>query len=222
MKKLSPGVYRWTAPHPEYRTSAEEVACYALTGPGGVAIVDPLLPDGPDGDALLDRLDDLVQSVRRVDLLITIPYHTRSAERLWWRWHATVKTRIWGHPLVSKRFADPGTPLEQIDVNAPLGPLARAFAIGKPRRSETPLYFPSRRALAFGDTVVGMPDGGLRIWVQGSVNPAWYGERFLPTLEPLAALDVADVLVTHGPAVIGDGQRALRAALEAPPVTRYW
>ena len=35
MKQLSPGVYRWTAPHPEYRTSAEEVACYALTAPRG-------------------------------------------------------------------------------------------------------------------------------------------------------------------------------------------
>jgi hypothetical protein len=67
-----------------------------------------------------------------------------------------------------------------------------------------------------------MPDGSLRIWVQGRVEPAWYRERFLPTLQPLTALDVADVLVTHGPAVIGDGRRALRSALEAPPVTRYW
>ena len=80
---------------------------------------------------------------------------------------------------MSKRFADPGTPLEHIDVGAPLGPLARAFAIGKPRRYETPLYFPSRRALAFGDAVVGMPDGSLRIWVQGRVDPAWYA-RTLP------------------------------------------
>ena len=222
MNELSPGVYWWTTPHPEYRTSAEEVACYALTAPEGLALVDPLLPDGPAGDALLDRLDDLAQAAPRIDLLVTIPYHTRSVESLWRRWQAMVETRIWGHPLVRKRFADPGTPLEQIDSGTPLGPLARAFAIGKPRRSETPLYFPPRRALAFGDTVVGMPDGSLRIWVQGRVEPAWYRERFLPTLQPLTALDVADVLVTHGPAVIGDGRRALRSALEAPPVTRYW
>ncbi len=222
MKQLSPGVYRWTAPHPEYRTSAEEVACYALTAPEGLALVDPLLPDGPAGDALLRQLDGLTRTAPRIDLLITIPYHTRSAEKLWWDWHETVETRIWGHPAVGKRFTNPGTPLEHIDVGAPLGPLARAVAIGRPRRYETPLYFPSRRALAFGDAVVGMPDGSLRIWAQGRVEPTWYNERFLPTLQPLAALDVAHVLVTHGPAVIGDAQRALRAALEAPPVTRYW
>ena len=222
MKELSPGVHRWTTPHPEYRTSAEEVACYALTAPEGLALVDPLLPGGSAGDALLDELDGFARTAPRVDLLITIPYHTRSAEKLWWGWHERVETRIWGHPSVRRRFADGGTPLEHIDVGAPLGPLARACAIGKPRRSETPVFFPSRRALAFGDAVVGMPDGSLRIWVQGRVEPTWYREHFLPTLQPLAALDVADVLVTHGPAVIGDGQRALRAALEAPPVTRYW
>ena len=222
MKELSRGVYRWTTPHPEYRTNAEEVACYALTAAEGLALVDPLLPQGPAGVALLDQLDVLAQAAPRVDLLVTIPYHTRSAERLWWRWNETVETHIWGHPGVRKRFADPGTQLETIDVGAPLGPLARAFAIGKPRRSETPLYFPAHRALAFGDAVVGMPDGSLRVWVQGRVEPVWYGERFLPTLQPLTALDIADVLVTHGPAVIGGGRRALRLALEAPPVTRYW
>jgi hypothetical protein len=46
MKELSPGVYRWTAPHPEYRTRAEEVACYALTAPEGLSLVDPLVPGG--------------------------------------------------------------------------------------------------------------------------------------------------------------------------------
>jgi glyoxylase-like metal-dependent hydrolase (beta-lactamase superfamily II) len=222
MKQLSPGVYRWTAPHPEYRTSAEEVACYALTAPEGLALVDPLLPDGPAGDALLRQLDGLTRTAPRIDLLITIPYHTRSAEKLWRDWHETVETRIWGHPSVGKRFTDARTPLEHIDVGAPLGPLARAVAIGKPRRNETPLYFPSQRALAFGDTVVGMPDGSLRIWAQGRVEPTWYKERFLPTLQPLMALDVAHVLVTHGPAVVGRGQEALRSALAAPPVTRYW
>lgn len=222
MMELSPGVYRWTTPHPEYRTGAEEVACYALTDPEGLALVDPLLPDGQAGDALLEQIDDLARAAPRIDLLITIPYHTRSVEKLWWRWHEMVETRLWGHSAVRKRFADPGTPLEQVVVDTPLGPLARAFAIGKPRRYETPLYFPSHRALAFGDAVVGMPEGSLRIWVQGPAEPTWYERRFLPTLQPLAALDVADVLVTHGPAVIGDGQRALRSALKAPPVTRYW
>ncbi|HJW74867.1 MAG TPA: hypothetical protein VJ787_04255 [Thermoleophilia bacterium] len=221
MKELSAGVYRWTSPHPEYRTTAEEVASYALKADAGLALVDPLLP-AQDADALLRRLDDLARAASRIDLLVTIPYHTRSCEVLWRRWRDSAETRIWGHPAVRKRFADAATPLETIDVARPLGPLARALPIGKPRRYETPLYFPDHRALAFGDAVVGLPDGNLRVWMEGGAKEPWYRERFLPTLLPLAALDVAHVLVTHGPAVVGDGQQALRTALCQPPVTRYW
>lgn len=221
MNELSTGVYRWTTSHPEYRTSAEEVASYALEADEGLALVDPLLP-ARDADALLAHLDSLARTAQRIDLLVTIPYHTRSCEDLWRRWHDSIETRIWGHPAVRKRFTDPATPLEIIDVTRPLGPLAHAFPIGKPRRYETPLYFSHHRALAFGDTVVGLPDGSLRVWMEGGAREAWYRERFVPTLLPLADLDIAHVLATHGPAAVGDGRRALRSAIEKPPVTRYW
>jgi hypothetical protein len=222
MDELSPGVHRWTAHHPEYRTNVEGVASYAVVAAEGLALVDPLLPEGAEGKQLLERLDAFAAAAPRVDVLVTIPYHTRSAETLWRRWHETVESRVWGHPAVRKRYGDAATPLQEIDVGVPLGPLAHGFAIGKPRRYETPLYFPAQHALAFGDAIVGMPDGSLRVWVQGRVEPTWYKERFLPTLQPLAQLDVVDVLVTHGPAVVGRGRETLRAALEAPPVTTYW
>jgi len=67
-----------------------------------------------------------------------------------------------------------------------------------------------------------MPDGSLRVWDQADGTPEWYRDRFLPTLEPLAALEVDAVLVTHGPPVARGGRRALRAALDAPPVRAYW
>jgi glyoxylase-like metal-dependent hydrolase (beta-lactamase superfamily II) len=82
-----------------------------------------------------------------------------------------------------------------------------------------PLRIASQRALVFGDAVVGTAEG-LRVWEQidGSERrERWYAERFLPTLEPLALLDIERVLVTHGPSVIRGGRRALRDALAQPP-----
>lgn len=228
-EQIVPGIHRWTCPHPEYRTSAEEVVSYALVVGDALALVDPLLPleDEERRAPLVAELDELVGAARRLELMVTIPYHTRSAEVLFERYWGDVAARLWGNASVAKRFVW-DTPLTEI----PRGltgtgteiadGLARAFTIGNPRRLETPLLFPALKAIAFGDAVVGMPDGSLRVWDQADGTPAWYRERFLPTLQPLAELDIERVLVTHGPAVTRTGRRALRAALDAPPVRAYW
>ena len=96
----------------------------------------------------------------------------------------------------------------------------RAFAIGKPVRQELPLLIESRRALCFGDAVVGVEgdEGPLRVWLTGqSHSEAWYRDRLLPTLLPLAELDAESVLVGHGPAVTAGGGDALRRAFARPP-----
>jgi hypothetical protein len=81
-----------------------------------------------------------------------------------------------------------------------------------------PLWFPSHRALAFGDAVVGV-EGALRVWevVDSPKRRAWYRNRLVPMLEPLLALETESVLVTHGPPVVGGGREALREALAAEP-----
>ncbi len=96
----------------------------------------------------------------------------------------------------------------------------RAHSIGRPRRAEIPFELPSHRALAFGDTVLGV-DGELRVWPrQREMSREWYEQRFLPTLEALTRLDVERVLVTHGEPVLRDGARALAASLARPPWRR--
>lgn len=95
-----------------------------------------------------------------------------------------------------------------------MGESAAALPIGKPRRYETPLYFTEHRALAFGDAVIGI-DSGLRIWQESPTDPLWHERVFVPTLRPLLDLDVEHVLVTHGPAVLHDGRRALADAMAA-------
>ena len=228
-EQIVPGIHRWACPHPEYRTGAEEVVSYALVVDDALALVDPLLPDedDPRRAPLLADLDALLGAARRLEIMVTIPYHTRSAEPLFERYWGDVATRLWGNAAVRERFAW-DTSLTEIPRGASgtavsiADGLALAYAIGNPQRLETPLFFPALKALAFGDALVALPDGRLRVWNFSAGKEAWYRSRFVPTLEPLAELDAEAVLVTHGPPVTRAGRRALRAALEAPPVTTYW
>jgi hypothetical protein len=228
MEQIADDIYRWTTPHPEYRTRVECVGSYALLGRDMLALVDPLLPAEGNAarEALLGRLDELVLQAPRVEIFVTIPYHVRSAEPIYLRYGSRLKTRIWGHENVGKRFRDERTHLDVIPrrsigdsvIIADGGGVA--FPIGRPRRSEYPIYFPGHRALAFGDAVVGTRDG-LRVWSQSSAGPKWYHTVFAPTLQTLLDREIDHVLVTHGPPVIDDGRRALQEGLGADPVTTY-
>ena len=205
MDELADGLWRWTARHGEWHPGewGAQVASFALDAGDVTLLIDPLVPDE-------DFLDPLVRGP--VAILITIPYHTRSAEPLSERYGA----KIYGHPAVGKRLRK--ATVEPIDGELPGG--ARAFPIGKPRRYETPIHLPSHQALAFGDAVVTTPEGELRLWHLPPADPArtrWYRERFVPTLQPLRELPLQRILVTHGEPVLRDGSAALEAALQAPP-----
>lgn len=214
------GLWRWTARHPEWHPGAfgAEVGCYALRAGEDVLAIDPLLPAEPD--AVLARLDALVSD--RLDVLVTIPYHVRSAAGLWERYRERAEVTVWGHPAVAKRLPD-AMRGDLRDLRA--GPLpggVRSFPIGSPVRFERPLLLPSHQALVFGDAVVAV-DGRLRVWIQGAAagprREAWYRDRFLPTLAPLADLRPERILVTHGEPVLVGGAEALAAALAAPAWT---
>jgi hypothetical protein len=220
MDEIARGVLRWTAPHPEWRTRIEwghEVASYALSCPDGLSLVDPLLPspDSPGRSNVLARLDELVAAASGLDILVTIPYHTRSSEPLFWRYRDRLPVALWGHPAVAKRFTDPATPLTPIVAGERAGSSALPYAIGNPRRFETPLYFPDHRALVFGDALVCF-EGELRVWQERPFSPAWYRDKFLPTLLPLLDLDVEMVLATHGAALLRGGRAALQRAVASP------
>ena len=205
MDELADGLWRWTARHAEWHPGewGAQVASFALDAGDVTLLIDPLVPDE-------DFLDPLIRGP--VAILITIPYHTRSAEPLSERYGA----KIYGHPAVAKRLRK--ARVEPIDGELPGG--ARAFPIGKPRRYETPIHLPSHKALAFGDAIATTPEGELRLWHVDRVDAArtrWYRERFVPTLQPLRELPLRRILVTHGEPVLRDGSAALEAALKAPP-----
>jgi hypothetical protein len=213
--EIAPGLWRWTARHPEWHPGefGHRVAAFALAADRQLLLIDPLLPDD-DPAPVLAALDRIVTGP--VAILVTIPYHARSAEPLAARYKATIH----GHPATAKRLADtsafrPAAPGDAL----PGG--ARPFAVGRPRRFEQPLWLPSHRAVAFGDAVVGV-DGGLCVWAQGAVDDRvrrFHRERFNPTLEPLVGLDPQCVLVGHGEPVLASGRVALAAALATEPWT---
>jgi hypothetical protein len=217
--ELAGGLWRWTARHPDWHPGAfgAEVASFALVADDHLLLVDPLLPDGDDdAAAVLERLDALATAADHLAILITIHYHVRSAVPLSERYDG----RIWGPPKAGDKLADPSrfTVLEPGDTSAPAG--VQAFAIGRPQRTERPLWLPSHNAIAFGDAIVTTPDGDLRLWAQDPPDEkrtAWYRDRFAPTLAPLRALPATRILTTHGAPVLHDGAAALATALDAPP-----
>lgn len=181
---------------------------FALRAGGCTLLIDPLVL----GETTWEALDAVVAGP--VETLVTIPYHTRSAEQARRRYGGSV----WGHPAVASRLEEPQA-LRVVRAGDELPGGASAHRIGNPVRYEMPIFVPEQRSLVFGDTVVGT-DGGLRVWTQEPVTDRrrqWYEQRLIPSLRPLLDLDCERVLVTHGPSVLRGGRRALEHALTAGP-----
>lgn len=215
-EQLTKGLWRWTERHPEWHPGefGREVACFAVQAGEDTLLIDPLLPE--DDTAVLALVDEMLTD--RLTVLVTIPYHVRSAEAIWRRYRKQAETTIRGHAAAAKRLDD-RSGFREIDPATELPGGVTAHRIGKPRRHETPLHLPSHGALVFGDAVAEV-DGRLRVWSDRKVDDKvdrFYRERFNPTLEPLLDLDFERVLVTHGQPVMKDGPRALRSALRSKP-----
>lgn len=141
LSELRSGLYRWTAPHPDYEPDPEadspadwpeQVGCVAYEGPEALVLVDPLVPD-----VLWPALDRLAEG-RRVAVLTTIGFHRRSRNAVAERYGASTSR--------AKKTLPRG--VETI-------PIARA--------GETMVWIPEHAALVPGDRILGGPDGGLRV-----------------------------------------------------------
>jgi len=222
-QELSPGLWRWTLRHPEWHPGdfGAEVACFAMrVRDGQTLLVDPLLSG--EEDAVTALLDDLAAGGGTIHVFITIPYHVRSTREIVAR-YGPDRVRVWGERRAARRL-EPGVAVEQPEPGAELPFGGRCFSIGRPRRSELPLWIEDHAALAFGDAVVTTPDGDLRVWSFDKLDErrlAFYRDRFAPTLAPLLDLPVERVLVTHGEPVLHDAARTLRRAVEGRPWYRH-
>jgi hypothetical protein len=199
LTEVRPGLYRWTALHPEAHPAPTRgspadwgpaVGSVAYAGPDALVLVDPLVP--ADRDDLRDELDTLVRRHgRRVVILTTIGFHRRSRDELAERYGAST----------SRARASLPDGVETVRIQG---------------AGETMVWLPEHRALVPGDRLIGDDRGGLSLCA-GS----WL--RYLPSgmdlaglraaLAPVLELPVELVLVSHGEPVLENGRDAVARAL---------
>jgi hypothetical protein len=194
LTELRPGLYRWTARHPDYVPDPEpespadwpeEVGCVAYEAPEALVLIDPLVPD-----ELWPALDRLAEG-RRVAVLTTIGFHRRS--------RVAVAERYGASTSRARKSLPEG--VETIPIR---------------HAGETMVWIPEHAALVPGDRILGGRDGGLRVcpdsWL-GYLTSRISGEDLRAALRPLLQLPIELVLVSHGEPVLAGGRDALAQAL---------
>lgn len=189
-RELAPGLWYWTAPHPSWRPGADwqqEVGCVYYEAPDAVVLVDPLLPRCDREDFLrhLDR--DIDRLGLPVVILLTAPWHERSAREL------------------ADRYGAKFTPGK-----LPGG--VESFPLGGSDEAQVTIFIRPHRALVVAEIFMGDGRGGLVF----CPSPALIDRAALDkSLHDLLELPVELVLVSHGEPVLSDGRRAIAVALTA-------
>ena len=200
LSDLGPGLWRWTALHPEWTADAkpespadwpEEVGSVLYDGDDATVLIDPLLPAGDDRFGA--ELDAHMRSRGLpVAILTTIKFHRRSRDELARRYAART-TRA--------RDALPAG-IESLPVRG---------------AGETMFWISACGALVPGDRIMGAEGGGLRLcpeswlrYLSSDISLADLAAR----LRPLLDLPIELVLTSHGEPVLHDGRAALADALD--------
>ncbi len=207
VEEIDAGLWRWTGRHPEWR---QEVACLYLETGDGVCLIDPLVPP-EDEERFLAALDrDVERAGGAVHILLTVYWHGRSARRLAERYRG----RLWAHaPARAPVERRVGPPSDLFRAGDPLPGGIEAFAV---RGSEVAYWLPGKRALVFGDAVLGAGGGQLRL-CPASWRPRGGGHaQVRECLRPLLELPVERVLVSHGEPTLDAGHAALRQLVGGP------
>jgi hypothetical protein len=210
VQKLRPGLWRWTALHPEWTPEeewGEEVGCIYQETEDAVTLIDPLVPP-EDSARFLEALDrDVARAACPVHILITIFWHARSAGTLLERYPGT---RVWVH--------EPAR--ELVEERAPVTDVFRAgealpggvLSVDAGRAYEVLFWLPAHAALVAGDVLLGS-ESGLTLcpteWlVRLDPDAVRAGLR-----ERLQGLPVEQVLHAHGEPVLAGAAHALEDAL---------
>jgi len=200
--ELAPGLWRWTAPHPEWTPDEggpegweEDVAAYSCEAGGDFILIDPIVPaDAPDRDRFWEALDRDVARIGPPHVVLTGVWHVRNSDEILERYP---DARLW-------------VPEDQTE---PLPGGAGAIEGIIDGYAEALIWLPSHAALVSGDTLLGGGPAGVRLcpesWREGTdtaVVAALLRER-------LAGLPVERILVSHGEPILAGGRQALDAAL---------
>jgi glyoxylase-like metal-dependent hydrolase (beta-lactamase superfamily II) len=197
VQELRPGLWRWTANHPEWDHAEQwgpEVGSVYAEVPDAVLLIDPLVPEDEEEKfwSALDR--DVERNGLPVYVLLTVHWHERSVAAVLDRYKAT----LW-------------RPEEKGELPAGV----HAEVVKGSDWVEAMFFLEPHRALVAGDLLIGK-DGGIELpvaWFPKGEQD-WARDELKPMLrERLAALPVELVLVSHGEPVLSEGAVALERAL---------
>jgi glyoxylase-like metal-dependent hydrolase (beta-lactamase superfamily II) len=200
------GLWRFEALHPQWTEEEggedgweQTVAWWAVSSSRGLLLIDPLVVQWAELDALVEKHGRCAGVIR------TVHWHQRSVAEAAARYGVSVWAKP--PPRVERDWPPLDRALHQGDE---LLDGVQAFDVE--RGDELALWLPGQAALLFGDAMLRRPSGELRVcpdsWVQPEGGPA----RLRAVLAQLAKLPVEHVLVAHGPLVLGDGA-SLRGAI---------
>ncbi len=201
MQEVRPGLWRWTGLHPAWTSESgwdQEVGSVYYEAADAVVLVDPLVPP-EDEERFWGALDrDVERLDRKVVVLVTAPWHVRSAEAIVTRYGATV----WAHPAGRSRLG------REIDA-AVLPTGIEVFEIPPVDEGQVALFFPGHRALVTAEVLAGTAE-------ELSVHPSPQlqdGTRLLSCLRLLLELPIEIVLPAHGSPILERGGEAVAAAV---------
>jgi glyoxylase-like metal-dependent hydrolase (beta-lactamase superfamily II) len=211
VQEIAPGLWHWTAKHPEWKPEDrgsgegwdEIVSSYAVVTDDALVLIDPLVP-GDEPDRFWEALDRDVDVHGPPAILITVFWHARSAQAIAERYPGTT---IWAPAdtpaEVAERLDSPNT----YSAGETLPGGVRAHDVS--RLGEMVLYLTSHNAVAFGDVVL----DGVRLCPDSWLRNVMTRRDVAEALRPLLELDVDLLLLTHGGPVTDDARVKLEAAL---------
>jgi hypothetical protein len=192
LQEVVPGLHRWTARHPSWEPAAEpdspddwpsEVGSIAYASRDGLVLVDPMVADW-------DELDALVAG-RDVAVVTTMRFHGRSRVEV---------AERYGARLVSVRDPQPAG-IERVPIEG-----ADETMVWIERHGA---LVPGDRLIGDGRGGVRMcPESWLAY-----LPDEYGAEALRAALRPLLDLPIERVLTSHGDPVLRDGHAAVRAAL---------
>jgi glyoxylase-like metal-dependent hydrolase (beta-lactamase superfamily II) len=195
MDELEPGLWHWTARHPEWTDADDaadhgwgpDVSCYAVAAGEQLVLIDPVIPTGG-----LDAL----RAGRETVVVLTCPWHAREAPALGLPLYAPPPDADDDDPLSANRYAAGDT--------LPFG--ITAFPGLEP--NDLVLWVEAHRALVFGDTLI---DTGTGLELPDDWGPSGIAHPpVIASLRERLALDIEWALPTHGaPADRAAFERAL-------------
>ena len=195
--ELRPGLWRWTAVHPEWHNAEHwgpEVGCVYAELTDAVVLVDPLVPVDEE-DRFWSALDrDVERGASPVYVLLTVHWHERSVEAVLDRYNAA----LW-------------RPEEKVELPPGVDPIVVDGSDWK----EALFFLEPHSALVVGDLLVGS-DGGVELPVTWFpvAEQDWARTELKEDLRArLLGLPVELVLVSHGEPVLADGRAAIEHAL---------